>query len=110
MAKKKPQSTKSSTAAKARRKPADSTTKKPPQRSHSHDHDHDADCGDAEIELDDTERKTIDMVLDSDAMREALENEVDAAVSATVRKVCRHYGSPLSAAQAQNVAMVLFGD
>jgi hypothetical protein len=110
MAKKKPQTTKSSATAKAPRKSAGSTTKKPPQRSHSHNHHHDEDCCDAEIELDDTERKTIDMVLDSDTMREALETEVDAAVSATVRKVCRHYGAPLSAAQAQNVAMVLFGD
>src|SRR5271156_4123230 len=108
MAKKKPQTTKSS-AAKARRKPAARATTK--SREHnSHEHDHDEDCCGSEVELDETERKTIDMVLDSDAMREALEIEVDAAVTATVRKVCRHYGAPLSPAQAQNVAMVLFGD
>jgi hypothetical protein len=109
MAKKKSRSAKPS-AAKSSRKPARKPTKK---HAHEHRHDehcHDESCDEMEIELDDTERTTIDMVLDSEKLCRALETEVDAAVTAAVRKVCRQYGTPLSAAQAQNVAMVLFGD
>ena len=99
MAKKKKQSAKPS-ATSARRKPAGKSAKKP---SHGHDigkhqhhgHSHDDPCGEVEIELDDTERKTIDMVLDSDKLRLALETEVSAALTAAVRKFCRQYGTPL---------------
>jgi hypothetical protein len=114
MAKTKKQTAKPS-AANASRKPAGKAAKKPVHghnhRGHDyHGHNHDETCDEAEIELDDTERKTIDMVLDSDEIRLALETEVSAALTAAVRKFCRQYGTPLSMAQAQNVAMMLFGD
>ena len=110
MAKKKASTTKSSTAAKSRCKPAAKAAKKPAQEHHFHEHIHDGDCCGEEVELDDTERKTIDMVLDSDKVRVALETEVSTALTTAVRKFCRQHGASLSAAQAQNVAMVLFGD
>ncbi len=80
---------------------------------HHHGHRQEASsCGEAEIELDDTERKTIDMVLDSDKLRLALETEVSAALAAAVRKFFRQYGTPLSieVRRGSNVAMMLFGD
>ena len=105
-------------AANARSKPAGKKAKKAKKPAHGHDsrghhhheHSHDDSCGEEEIELDDTERKTIDMVLDSDKLRLALETEVSTALTAAVRKFCRQYGTPLSESQAQNVAMMLFGD
>jgi hypothetical protein len=113
MAKKKSQNTKPSVA-KTRRKPAGKSTKKHAHEHHRHGHDHehhhDESREEVEIELDDTEYETIDKVLASDEFRVALETEVDAAVTAVVRKVCRRYGATLTVAQAQNVAMVLFGD
>ncbi len=112
MAKTKTRPAKSS-ARRADGKPARRPAKQKPHEHHPRGRVHDDHCcnDDGEkIELDDTERKTIDMVLDSDALRQALESEVSAALTASVRKVCRHYGAPLGAAQAQNVAMVLFGD
>ncbi len=114
MAKKKKQTTKPS-AAKASRKPAGKSAKKharePSHHGHDHHaHGHDETCDEADIELDDTERKTINMVLDSDKLRLALETEVSTALTAAVRKFCRQFGMPLSSAQAQNVAMMLFGD
>jgi hypothetical protein len=75
-----------------------------------HEHIHDEHCCEAEVALDDTEKKTIDKVLDSAKFRLALETEVSAALTAAVRKVCRQHGAPLTVAQAKNVAMVLFGD
>ena len=110
MAKKKTDTRKTSAAAKAGRKPAAAAKKKPPRAHHAHDHHHDETCDETEIELDNTERETINMVLDSDKLRLALETEVGAALTGAVRKFCRQHGTPLSAAQAQNVAMVLFGD
>jgi hypothetical protein len=109
MAKKKTKTAKSS-APKARAKPAGKAGKKSSPQPRVHDHSHDDTCCDEEVVLDDTEKKTIDMVLDSDKIRLALETEVSAALTATVRKFCRQHGASLSAAQAQNVAMVLFGD
>jgi hypothetical protein len=113
MAKKKKRTAKPP-AAKARRKPAGKSAKKPAHehnlRGHDHEHHHDESCEEAEIELDDTEKEAIDKVFVSDELRLALETEVDAAVTTAVRKVCRQYGTPLSTEQAQNVAIVLFGD
>jgi hypothetical protein len=110
MAKKKSKTAKPS-AKKARREPAEKASKKHAREHHHHDeHYRNKPCEEVEIELDDTEQEAIDMVFDSDELRLAMETEVDAAVTAAVRKVCRQYGTPLSTAQAQNVAMVLFGD
>ena len=50
------------------------------------------------------------MVLQRDDMRSALETEVNTVVTQAVRKICKAHGTSLTAAQAQNVAMVLFGD
>ncbi len=114
MAKKKKQAAKPA-AANARRKPTGKAAKKPARehnhRGHDHrGHSHDETCDGVEIELDATERKAVDMVLDSEKLSLALEAEAIASLTATVRKFCRQYGAPLSAAQARNVAMVLFGD
>ena len=42
--------------------------------------------------------------------RYALEREVNTVVTQAVRKICKVHGKLLTVAQAQNVAMVLFGD
>jgi len=110
MSKKKTQKTKSSSVSKSRSKPAAKAAKKSPADLHLHDDCHDQHCGDLEVVLDESEKKMIDMVLDSDKIRIALETEVSGALTATVRKFCRQHGAPLSTAQAHNVAMVLFGD
>jgi hypothetical protein len=106
MAKKKTSTAKSSTASKCRCKSSGKAAKKPAHDRHLDD-EH---CCEAEIVLDDTEKKTIDMVLDSEKFRIGLETEVSTALTAAVRKFCRQHGAPLSIAQAKNVAMVLFGD
>jgi hypothetical protein len=111
MAKKKSKTAKSSTAAKSRKPAAGKAAKRSPSKGNGNGHVHDEHCGhDEEIELDDSEQKAVDLVLDSDAMRDSLENEVGTAVTLAVRKVCKAHGAPLTAAQAQNVAIVLFGD
>ncbi len=102
MAKKKTEAKKSSRATKKRKARKKSTPKR-------HDHEHHEDH-EVEIDLDKTERKAIDSVLERDDMRSALENEVNTAVTQAVRKVCKAHGSSLTVTQAQNVAMVLFGD
>jgi len=65
---------------------------------------------DAGVELDDTERKAVDLVLESEDLRNSLEEEVNAVVTQAVRKICKAHGVLLTVDQAQNVAMVLFGD
>ena len=57
-----------------------------------------------------SERKAIDLVVESEAVRDALETEVNSVVTMAVRKICKSHGASLTIAQAQNVAMVLFGD
>ncbi|MGO9112460.1 MAG: hypothetical protein ACLP9L_24785 [Thermoguttaceae bacterium] len=109
MAKKKTKTTKSSTAAKTRKPPAGKQSKKSPPKQRDHEHDHHGEL-EEEIELDGTERKVIDLVLERDDMRGALEMEVNTVVTQAVRKICKAYGASLTVAQAQNVAMVLFGD
>jgi acetyl-CoA carboxylase carboxyltransferase component len=109
MAKKKPTTTKSSTATKAKKSSAPKPAKKPLPKQHDHKHAID-DEDEEEIELDDTERKAVDLVLDSEDLRNALETEVNTVVTQAVRKICKAHGATLSVAQAQNVAMMLFGD
>ena len=117
MAKKKPSTTKSSTAT-TTKKPAckacdgatskKTTSKKPPKKSPpKRDH---YDEHEEEIELDDTERKAVDLVLESEDLRNSLEEEVNTVVTQAVRKMCKAHGALLTVDQAQNVAMMLFGD
>lgn len=111
MAKKKPATTKSPAPKKAS-KPASGkpstkpASKKSPPKQHDHEHDHDEE----EIELTETESKAVDLVLDSADLRNALETEVNTVVTQAVRKICKAHGAALTVEQAQNVAMVLFGD
>ena len=108
MAKKKTPAAKSSAAKKKTKKsPTTQKTAKKPPKQHAHDQ-HDE--NEIEIELDATECEAVDLVLDSDDLRLALETEVNRVVSQAVRKLCKAHGVALTAAQAQNVAMTLFGD
>ena len=111
MAKKKPATTKSSAAKKAAKPSAGKPSAgKPSKKAPSKQQDHEHDEHDEEIELDETESKAVDLALESDDLRIALEVEVNAVVTQAVRKVCKAHGVSLTAAQAQNVAMMLFGD
>ena len=89
MAKKK--TTNPSTAAKTRKPSKKSPSKKSPPKQHDHEHDYHG-AREEEVELDGTESKAIDLVLDSDAMRNALETEVNTVVSQAVRKICKRTG------------------
>jgi hypothetical protein len=110
MAKKKSAATKPSTATRTNKSSAaKAPSKKSPPKQHDHGHDR-HDENEEEIELDETERKAVDLVLDSEDLRDALELEVNTVVTQAVRKICKAHGALLTAAQAQNVAMVLFGD
>jgi hypothetical protein len=110
MAKKKPATRKPSAAAKTKRP---SASKQPPKKQSKRPdlgHDHHHGKHDDETELDATESKAIDLVLDSEDLRHALEVEVNSVVTQAVRKICKAHGASLTVTQAQNVAMVLFGD
>ena len=106
--------TKSSAATKSR-KPASGKTSsgaasngkgaKKPAKQHEHHVE-----PEEEIELDEAESQAIDHIVECDEAREALEVEVNKVVTQAVRKICKAHGESLSVAQAQNVAMVLFGD
>jgi hypothetical protein len=109
MAKRKTKTAKSSTAMKGRKPSAGKPSKKSPSKQHDHAYDH-HDAHEEQIELDDRESKAVDLVLDCDDMRRALEIEVNTVVAQAVRKICKAHGTSLTAAQAHNVAMVLFGD
>jgi len=119
MAKKKSKTTKPPAATKSKKRSATkdacearggaASKKKPSKKSPPKQHDH-HDEHDEDIELDDTERKAIDLVLDSEDLRNSLEVEVNTVVTQTVRKICKAHGALLTVDQAQNVAMVLFGD
>ncbi len=106
---KKTQTTKSSAATKARKPSAGKAAKKSPPKPHGHEHGKRG-GHEEEIVLDEAESKAVDLVLDSNDLREALEVEVNAVVAQAVRKICKAHGASLTAAQAQNVAMMLFGD
>ncbi len=119
MAKKKSNTTKSSTATKTKKPSAAkdvceaccgaTSKKKPPKKAPQKQHDH-YDEHEEEIELDDTERKAVDLVLESEDLRNSLEAEVNTVVTQAVRKMCKAHGTLLTVVQAQNVAMILFGD
>jgi len=105
MAKKKSTTTKSSAPKKTRKPSAKPASKKSPPKQHDHHGEHEE-----EIELDETESKAVDLVLESEDLRNALEMEVNTVVTQAVRKICKAHGATLTVAQAQNVAMMLFGD
>ena len=115
MAKNKTKTTKSSAATKTRKPsagkpptgsgPTKSRSKKSPPKPHDHHGEHEE-----AIELDDTESRAVDLVLESEDLRNALEMEVNTVVTQAVRKICKAHGASLTADQAQNVAMALFGD
>ncbi len=109
MAKKKTKTTKSSTATKTRKPSAGKSSKKAPPKPHDHGHDQPGEH-EEEVELDETESKAVDLVLERDDLRDALETEVNTVVTQAVRKICKTHGVSLTVDQAQNVAMVLFGD
>jgi hypothetical protein len=110
MAKKKTKTTKTSAAMKtakpvAGKAPTKSRSKKSPLPQHDHHGEYDED-----FELDAVERKAVDHIVKSEQARDALEREVNMVVTEAVRKICKVRGKSLTVAQAQNVAMVLFGD
>ena len=64
----------------------------------------------APIVLSAVEEKAFDLVQSSKAVCRALEVAVTAAVAAAVQKVFKQHKIDLTAPQAQNVAVILFGD
>jgi len=108
MAKKKT-AAKPSAATKTKKSSVPRPAKKSPRKTQDHAYTEHEDHEEG-IELDDTERNAVDLVLDSDDLRNDLETEVNAVVTQAVRKVCKAHGTVLTSAQAQNVAMILFGD
>ncbi len=114
MAKKQSRTAKASTATKSRKSsaaklPAKPASKKSPPKRPGHDHNHSGGY-DEEFELDEAEHNAVDHIVECDKAREALEREVNSVVAQAVRKICKEHGKPLTAAQALNVALVLFGD
>ena len=63
-----------------------------------------------EIELDPVETKAFELARSSDVVCRELEEAVTLAVSQAVRKVFKRRGIGLAPPQAQEVAMLLFGD
>ncbi len=110
MAKKKSTNTKSSAATRSR-KPASGKTSSGAASNGKGAKKHEPHVEpEEEIELDEAESQAIDHIVECDEAREALEVEVNKVVTQAVRKICKAHGAALSVAQAQNVAMVLFGD
>ncbi len=63
-----------------------------------------------EIQLDAVEQQAIDLVSSSDQLCNDLEKAVTLAVSKTVRTIYKNHKINLNAAQAENVALLLFGN
>ncbi len=63
-----------------------------------------------EIELDPAETRAVELAHSSDELCRELEEAVTAAVSQAVRRVFKQHGVSLAPPQAQEVAMLLFGD
>ena len=95
---------KSATAKKATATPKAAATKKGCKSATCKSHESD------EIVLDAVEEKAFDLAQSSDALCDELEVEVTEALSVVVRKVYKKHKITLSAQQAKNVALVLFGD
>ena len=63
-----------------------------------------------EIELDPIETKAFQLAHSTEKVREELEEAVTSAISGAVRKVFKSNGIALTTDQAQEVALLLFGD
>jgi hypothetical protein len=63
-----------------------------------------------QIELDPTETKAFELAHSSAEVRTELEESVTLAMSQAVRKVFKQHGISLTSLQAQEVALLLFGD
>jgi transposase len=63
-----------------------------------------------EIKLDVLEQHALDLVQKSDPICNDLEKEVTAAVAKSVANVFKKHGVKLTPAQAENVALILFGN
>jgi hypothetical protein len=63
-----------------------------------------------ELKLDEVEQKAVDLVATSDALCNDLEVAVTAAVAKTVGAVYKKHKIKLDPAQAETVALVLFGN
>ena len=72
-------------------------------------HKHTDECEDDEVELDDIESKAVDVALGSEEIRQELEDAASKALTDAVFAVFKRRKTPLTAAQAHNVAMYLFG-
>jgi hypothetical protein len=85
----------------AKKSPAKkSTTKKKPAKKVER----------VEIQLDPVETKAFELAHASEEVRRDLEEAVTLAMSETVRKVFKKHRLALTAEQAQEVALLLFGD
>jgi hypothetical protein len=84
----------------AKKAPAAKAKKKAPAKK----------SGPAEIELDAAEAKAIELVHTSDKVCTELEVAVTSAVAQAVGKVFKQHSVSLTSAQAQKVALLLFGD
>ena len=80
--------------------PAKKSKKTPPARAEES----------MELKLDSVEQQAVHLVSTSDQLCDELEKAVTAAVTNTVQKVYKKHKLSLSAAQAENVALLLFGD
>jgi hypothetical protein len=63
-----------------------------------------------EIELDPVETKAFELAHSSNNVREELEDAVTSAMSQAVRKIFKQHGISLTLPQAEEVALLLFGD
>jgi hypothetical protein len=77
---------------------------------HADDHHDHSECDHIDIELDDTSASAIEMAEKSKKFSEELEHAVNKSVFHAVRKFYREHGASLTATQAQNVALMLFGE
>ena len=87
-------------AKKATKKKAPTKTKKKPTKKVER----------IEIELDPVETKAFELAHSSEDVRRELEEAVTSAMSQAVRKVFKQHRISLTSSQAQEVAVLLFGD
>jgi hypothetical protein len=93
--------TKSGSKAPAKKAPAKATKKKAPAKKQPEA---------TEIVLDPAETKAIELAHSSEKVCTELEEAVTSAITQAVRKVFKQNGVALTSDQAEEVAMLLFGD
>jgi hypothetical protein len=101
MAKKTTKSAAKPSKAPAKKAPAKATKKKAPAKKQAKP---------VEIELDPAEAKAIELAHASDEVCTELEDAVTSAISQAVRKVFKQHDVALTSDQAEEVALLLFGD